>query len=69
MSARAVAINAGRCGRSPYVLVTTGFMCEEGALESEYWEIMLTLEGRSLAENRVRSRKAKEVTGKKYVSV
>lgn len=39
MSARTIAINAGRCDGSPCVFVPTGFVSHKGSLGSEYWEI------------------------------
>lgn len=48
--------------------VPVSFVSWKGSLESEYWEIMLTLEGHSLVEIRIR-RRAKVVTGKKCVCV
>lgn len=61
-----VRTNAGRCNGSPYIFVATGFVKSEGSLGSENWEI-ITAPGRAEpAENRVRCRTAKVVTGKKY---
>lgn len=39
MSARTVAINAGRYDGSPHVFVPTGFVSHKASLESEAWEI------------------------------